>query len=119
MAPLRKEVLYEVQWDYESSLGGPMFAGQIIRMFPEEAEAFNNDSPGVLVHTGVKTKATPRGKTRQIISASKRGWSEEMSVDELREACKERGLKVRGLKSELIDRLNEFEGEEEDDDRDL
>ena len=101
--------MYEVQWDYESSYGGPWPAGCVVRITEEKAERINVDSPGVLVNTGVKTKETLWGKTRQLVAAQGRSDWDEMPVDELRAALKERGLKQRGLKSELVKRLKEHE----------
>lgn len=105
-------IVYEVQWDYESSLAGPWLAGQVIKMLEREADAINRDSPGVLVDTGVRTKKTRFGSTRQIIQAESRDW-DAMTVDELRDALKERGLKVRGVKGDLIERLKAYEGKDE------
>lgn len=39
---------YEVQWEYQSSLGGPWWAGDVVELTEELAEAVNRDSPGVL-----------------------------------------------------------------------
>lgn len=102
-------MMYEVQWDYFSSYGGPWTAGYVVKITPEEAKRINIDSPGVLVNTGVKTKETNWGKTRQLITGQKRSGWDEMPVDQLRAALKERGLKQRGLKTELVKRLKEYE----------
>lgn len=101
--------MFEVMWDYESSYGGPWMKGDKIKLEPGLAAKINDDSPGVLVDTGVKTKKTKFGKTRQLIKSSRRDQLEEKTVDELRDLLRERDLKVRGLKDDLIDRLLEDE----------
>ena len=39
---------YRVNWSYQSSAGGPWWAGQLVEMPVDQAEAVNASSPGVL-----------------------------------------------------------------------
>ena len=51
----------------------------------------------------------------KVLEEVKEGSYDGMTVKELKEKCKEKGLKVSGKKSELIERLNESESDCESD----
>lgn len=45
---------YIVQWKYRSGLGGPWLGGERVGLDEKQADAINNDSPGVLRRVGVE-----------------------------------------------------------------
>ena len=57
---------YVAQWNYRSGLG-VLSEGDIVEMSPEEAQRFNNDSPGVLVEEKLKpaNRMQTKGKARE------------------------------------------------------
>lgn len=52
-------MIFKVQWNYTSSLGGPFLAGDIVELDEAKAEAINRDSPGVLVGINPKKAGMP------------------------------------------------------------
>jgi hypothetical protein len=51
--------MFEVRWNYKSSLGGPWKKGDVVQVDPPLAEAINRDSPGVLKEI---KESPPKGK---------------------------------------------------------
>lgn len=69
---------YRVSWKYQSGLGGPWSAGEVLEMDPASAEAINRDSPGVLVPASAQALPDSGGGqepgegTRQVKAARTR-----------------------------------------------
>lgn len=62
---------YKVQWKYASSFGGLWEKGALVDLDPQQAEAINKDSPGVLILADPARQEQPH-KDRQLKGGSNR-----------------------------------------------
>jgi len=60
---------YKVQWHYRSDYG-VLVRGEVVELEPDDAAAFNRDSPGVLVEVK-KRGRPPKVKTTAIAKPTK------------------------------------------------
>lgn len=88
---------YTVQWNYQSGLGGPWLAGQVLEVDDALAIALNHDSPGVLVPTAQSALIPPNAPphNRQVTSAATRAPIEEVMTSENMPLAKSFGIKKK------------------------